>query len=231
MEQNHILLLHGDQLKNSADLAKLSQEWAEQPFEPTWVLCTAFADTAQQLSALTRAFFDEKENVNDLLDQVRNLHIQWASELFSGINNPVFDTLSNLLVEIEWILEDGPVDAYDYTWDQISAVGPLLSSTLLSAYLTELGLTNHWVDARSLIWTDNHHQHAQIDIEKSKDQIKSSLSSISDPSWIITQAGIGTTSENFSTTLGQDGALKSAQFIGEALGIHEVITTPLSEPA
>lgn len=231
MELQHIILLQGHTIKNSGDLAQLVQEWTERKSAPALVLCTAFADTSQHLTALTRSFFDEKEDVVDLLDQVRNLHIQWAADLFSGINNPVFDTLSNLLVEIEWILEDGPVDAYDYTLDQITAVGPLLSSTLLSAYLADLGIANEWVDARNLIWTDNHHQHAQIDLEKSTAQIQNGLSSLSDPSWIITQAGIGTTSENFSTTLGQDGAQKSARFVAEALGIKDYIAAPFTEPA
>ena|SRR5690554_853197 len=231
MELQHIILLNGQDIKSSADIAQLGREWTKEQASPSLVLCTAFGDTAQHLAALTQSFFDEKEDVIDWLDQVRNLHNQWAVALFAGNNHPIFDTLSNLLVEIEWILEDGPVDAYDYTYDQITAVGPLLSSTLLSAYLADLGRRNHWVDARNLIWTDNNHRHALIDHEKSKAQIQTALPPFLDQSWIVTQAGIGTTSENFSTTLGENGAQKSAQFIAKALGIKEFSAAPSTATA
>ena len=56
-----------------------------------------------------------------------------------------------------------PRPDYSYEYDQIVSVGELLSTTIVSAYLKEIGIDNDLLDARDVVKTDNNHQEARID--------------------------------------------------------------------
>ena len=87
-------------------------------------------------------------------------------------NHPIYDKVNNLFVEIEWVIEDAPTSTYAYEYDQIVSVGELLSTTIISAYLNECGFTNHWLDARGIIRTDNTFRNARVDWDLTESQIQ-----------------------------------------------------------
>src|SRR5690606_3892796 len=120
-------------------------------------------------------------------------------------SHPIFDEIVNCFVEVEWTLEEEPQDAYDYLFDQIVSLGELISSKILAGYTAHMGIPTKWVDARDYIFTDNTYMEAKVDWEKTEDKIRRDLPFILDDNVIITQGFIGSTSENFTTTLGREG--------------------------
>ncbi|HSU49050.1 MAG TPA: hypothetical protein VLJ41_00585, partial [Segetibacter sp.] len=57
------------------------------------------------------------------------------------------------------------------TKDRIASYGELLSSNIIVARLTSLGIDVEWKDARDLISTDNNHTNASVDFALTNQQI------------------------------------------------------------
>ena len=153
------------------------------------------------------------------LDDVKNYHFSIIKELFPE-NHSIYDEVNNLFVEIEWAIEDAPTSTYDYEYDQIVSVGELLSTKIMSAFLSLQGYENSWIDARDIIRTDNTFRNARLDWELTTELIHKFIS----PKGIyITQGFIGCTSENFTTTLGREGSDFTAAILSFVLESDEVV--------
>jgi len=182
------------------------------------VVASAMGRTTDALVAVTKHFADRTGQAFELLEEVKTAHIGVLGELFGTEDHPVFDEVANAFVEVEWILEEDPQDPYDYLFDQIVSLGEIASSKILAAYLAHIGLPAKWTDARDYIHTDNTHREANVDWKKTEDKIRRELPSLLDRHVVVSQGFIGSTSENFTTTLGREGSDYSAAIFASCLG-------------
>ncbi len=192
------------------------------PHEQLLVVVSAMGKTTNMLEALCMAYFNDKPETNDLLQQVKDKHQQVLHELFPDVSHPVFDEIANTFVEIEWILEEPAQDPFDYLYDQIVSVGELLSSRIVSAYLSEAGYRCHWMDARDYIHTDNNYREANVRWTETEQAIRQRIPSLLQEGTLITQGFIGSTSENFTTTLGREGSDYTAAIFASCLDAEDV---------
>ncbi|MCB0657475.1 MAG: aspartate kinase [Saprospiraceae bacterium] len=189
---------------------------------PLVLVISAMGKTTNQLEALVNAHFDQPEKVPALMHKLVEDHIQVAVQLLDD-SNPVKVRLNDLFVELEWGLDDQDVDQYDYVYDQVVAVGELLSSTLVEAYLRELGIAVVWVDARDLIQTDRTFRQAQVLWEETKNAIyRKVMPILHDDCVVLTQGFIGCTADNENTTLGREGSDYSAAILAHCLEARTV---------
>jgi len=186
------------------------------------VVVSALGKTTNALTEVTQHFVDQTGQAFDLLEKVKIAHQQILTELFGASHHPIFDEIANCFVEIEWILEEEPQDPYDYLHDQIVSTGEIVSSKILAAYCAHTGLPIQCIDARDYIFTDNTYQEAEVDWQKTEDKIRRELPTILDEQIIVTQGFIGSTSENFTTTLGREGSDYSAAIFAACLQAHDV---------
>ena len=129
------------------------------------------------------------------------------------------DQLKNFFTEVEWLLHDKPQREYDYYYDQVVCAGELLSTTIISFYLKEIGVENTWLDVRDVIRTDNNFRDANIDWETTGSNVSKTVQSLFDQTKIVlTQGFIGATDENESTTLGREGSDFTAAVFANLLG-------------
>jgi len=198
------------------NLAKILQKYkAHKPL----VIISAMGKTTNQLEEVARAFYLKQEDIFEKVEKVKLFHKCILDDLFPK-GHSVFDAVNNLFVEVEWALEDDPRPDYPYEYDQIVSIGELVSTTIVSTYLNEIGLKNIWLDARDLIKTDNKHQDATIDWDLSSKLIKKHVSG---KQLTITQGFIGCTSENFTTTLGREGSDYSAAIFASILDAKKLV--------
>src|SRR5690606_2237244 len=115
-----------------------------------------------------------------------------------------------------------PMDAYDYLYDQIVSVGELVSTTIVSHYLNDIGLENRWLDARSYIITDNTHREGKVNWAATEARILQDIPAILADEMVVTQGFIGSTTENFTTTLGREGSDYSAAIFAACLNAQDV---------
>jgi len=104
-------------------------------------------------------------------------------------------------------------------YDQVVCYGELLSSTIVSAYLNEVGFTNHWLDVRDLIQTDNSYRDAQVNWTRTERAVKQGVNT---GELNITQGFLGSDENNFTTTLGREGSDYTAAILAHCLKADSV---------
>jgi aspartate kinase len=144
--------------------------------------------------------------VHALLQKLKEYHWQIAGELFPP-DHEVFGQLNDHLVELDWVITDPQHNTYDFLYDQVVSLGELLSTRIVSAYLSSLGVDCTWLDARDVIKTDNTWREARINWNETEaHMIEHVQPLLKAGTCVLTQGFIGCTSENFTTTLGREGS-------------------------
>jgi aspartate kinase len=169
---------------------------------------SAIGKTTNALEKVVEAFYDNKKDEALLLfEAIKQAHLTTAKYLLVKNFNETLDQLSDFFTEVEWLLHDKPVQGFDYYYDQVVCIGELLSTVIVSAYLNEVGFSNHWIDVRDIIRTDDNFRDANIDWHYSGEKAENVvLPLLKEHKVIVTQGFIGSTDEMESTTLGREGS-------------------------
>ena len=191
-----------ERVKNVGDILK------NYPDQKLLVVISAMGKTTNALEKVVDAFYDNrKEEALQLFQQVKQQHLNTANYLLVTNALACEEQLNNFFTEVEWLLHDKPVKEYDYYYDQVVCVGELLSTSIVSHYLNETGITNKWIDVRDIFRTDDNFRDAAIDWDFTKQMIEGQIVKMFDEyNIILTQGFIGSTDENESTTLGREGS-------------------------
>jgi aspartate kinase len=193
-------------VKNICEVLKLF------PNEQLIIVVSAMGKTTNALERLVNAFCNKTEDVNSILDEIRIYHDEIMNQLFVDHANEIYKKVNNFFVEIDWLLEEEP-RSYDFVYDQLVSFGELISSSIVSAYLNQESNANTWVDIRDCFLTDNNYREGKIDWEKSSIKSKEKIIFGKKNFLYITQGFIGSTTENFTTTLGREGSDYSAAIL------------------
>ncbi len=187
--------------------------------EKLLVVISAMGKTTNALEKVVDAFFNnEKEQALQLFKQIKEEHLQLAATLMKPPGDQPINQLGDFFTEIEWLLHDKPVRNYDYYYDQVVCVGELLSTSIVSQYLNNIGIQNTWIDVRDVIRTNNNFRDAQIDWKITETKVEQLIKPILERNeMVITQGFIGATDENESTTLGREGSDYSAAIFANIL--------------
>jgi aspartate kinase len=180
--------------------------------EKILVIVSAMGKTTNALEKVVDAFYaGKKEEALQLFEQVKNQHLATAKYTLVTHYLPCEEQLKNFFTEVEWLLHDKPVRDYDYYYDQVVCAGELFSTSIISAYLNEIGVANKWMDVRDIFRTDDDFRDANIDWEFTRQRVdRLVVGELNNHNIILTQGFIGATDENESTTLGREGSDYSA---------------------
>ena len=193
--------------------------------EKILIVISAMGKTTNALETVVNAFYNDRdqEKALQLFAEIKQQHIQTATELLNKDLNILLEKFKTLFTEVEWLLHEKPVREYDYYYDQIVCQGELLSTALISAYLNESGRSNQWIDARDIMRTDNNFRDAAVDFTQTGNNIQSNVIPVfSSKNLIITQGFIGCTDENESTTLGREGSDYTAAVFAHLLNAEKI---------
>jgi aspartate kinase len=153
-----------------------------------------------------------------LLQTLKNSHYAILDQLFEDKSAEIYNSLNDTFVEIEWVLEEAPAENFDYMYDQIVSVGELVATKILAAYLNQCNLKSTWLDARDVVATDNNYREAGILWDKTaKNASEKLIPLLNKGGFVVTQGFIGSTSENFTTTLGREGSDYSAAIFAHVI--------------
>jgi aspartate kinase len=202
-----------ERIQNLAEILKL------YPNERIMVIVSAIGKTTNALEKVVNAFFaGDKSAALEAFQNIKSSHLDMARQLIHQNIQQTEDDLADIFTEVEWMLYDKPVRDYDYYYDQIVCSGELLSTRILSAFLSESGLNNQWIDVRDVFRTDDNFRDANIDWHFTQEQVSLKVKPLFQKyPLIITQGFIGATDENESTTLGREGSDYSAAVFANML--------------
>ena len=205
-----------DGIKNLAKIIELNKD------KQLLIVVSAMGKTTNALEDLTKAYADQKADVQQIFSNIKSFHQNILLQLFEDKNHPVYDEIENSFVEIDWILEDEPHDEFDFIYDQLVSMGELISTKIVNAYLNHVGIKSKWLDARSFIHTDNSYREGNVDWDKTCKSIEKNVPQIIQGQVAVTQGFIGGTSENFTTTLGREGSDYTAAIFAACLNAEAV---------
>lgn len=190
----------------------------EQSPRPLAVVISAMGKTTNHLEGIIKAHMQEPDRLPWLVDDLKNYHEGIAKEILGDQAGPCLADLNDLWVELNWILEDQPHPNYNYEYDQVIVFGELVSTKIVSAYLTAQGIQHEWMDARGLIKTDNAYREARVMWDQTQSAIDTQLKpSLEKNGLVITQGFIGSTIYNESTSLGREGSDYTAAILAYTL--------------
>lgn len=182
------------------------------------VVISAMGKTTNAMEEIIHAYFNKKTAVPEYIQKSVEYHSKITTALFPK-GHPIFEKVKELFAELKGFLAWNKSPQYDFVYDQVVCYGELISTSIVSAYLTERGIKNNWIDARDLIQTDTSYRDARVDWEATQIAIKSHIdrNAIS-----ITQGFIGSDKNNFTTTLGREGSDYSGAIIAYCLGADDL---------
>jgi aspartate kinase len=200
----------GASVKDAQGVRNLGNILKKYAPENLLVVVSAMGKTTNALEELNEAYMAGESRTTALFEAIKTYHWSIVTDLFPDTTHPIYDDLANTFVEIDWILEETPHPDADFNYDQLVSIGEVLSTKIVAHFVQSLGISCKWIDARNYIQTDNGYREGQVDWEKTTQLISQSLPAILANEIAITQGFIGSTSENFTTTLGREGSDYSA---------------------
>ncbi|SDM40590.1 aspartate kinase [Kriegella aquimaris] len=187
--------------------------------ENTILVVSAMGKTTNAMEAVVKAYFDDKVNLASVVQEVIDYHGGILSDLFDNDQHPIFKRIKLLFDEVQGFLTWNKSPNYNFVYDQVVGYGELVSTTIISAYLNEIGIVNNWVDVRNLIKTNDSYRDTAVNWEKTQ---KNVVDQVDRKILNITQGFLGSDDNNFTTTLGREGSDYTAAILAYCLNADSV---------
>lgn len=202
----------GASLRDAANIRNVATILGRFRSEKLVIVVSAMGKTTNALEDVVHSYFKQDGKAFDLLNDIRKKHFEIMDALFEGNRTlDIYAQVNDTFVEVEWVIEDEPHDAFDYVYDQIVSVGELVSSKIVAAYLNTEGVATQWLDARDVLRTDDTWREAVIDWKTTEEQAKRIVPNLlAEKPFAVTQGFIGSTADNNTATLGREGSDYSA---------------------
>lgn len=189
--------------------------------ENLFVVVSAMGKTTNALEVVLDCFMKaDKKGAIQKLEEIEKYHYNTINNIFQNKEtgmNTVKLSFSELYNYIN--LEVG--DDYDRWYDQLVSYGEIISTKIVSAYLSESGIVNQWLDMRQLLITDSNFREANVNISESGKRMKKSVD-FSQNQIYIGQGFIGANIQGKPTTLGREGSDYTAAVVGYLLDAESV---------
>lgn len=198
-------------VRNMASIVK-----AHMGEEPLLVVVSAMGKTTNALERLVPGTTHSLEERLLIYDQIVAYHTDIMNGLGLRDRNQVVLRLQQLRFRI-----DHEPTSYNYDYDQIVSFGELISTTIISHYLSQIGLNNQWLDVRTLIRTDQTYRDANVDWNATQNAINIRLKT-RHSRLLITQGFIAGAPDGSTTTLGREGSDYSAAILSHCLGAQRM---------
>ena len=209
----------GASVKDANGVRNLAAILQKIGYSNTLVVVSAMGKTTNALELVIKNYFENKLETQSALQEVKTFHNQITLELFTNKRHPIFKAINTLFSELDTFLKTNKSPDYNFVYDQVIGFGELISTTIISHYLHEIGLRNQWIDVREFIKTDNYYRNANVDWDSTQHQINSNFKK---DVLNITQGFLGSDANNFTTTLGREGSDYTAAIFAYCLNATNV---------
>ncbi|WP_417870886.1 aspartate kinase [Winogradskyella sp.] len=209
----------GASVKDAEGVKNLASVLKETGYENTLVVVSAMGKTTNAMEVVIKNYFENKGELQSSIHDVIKYHNEILLDLFDNEHHKVFSVVKVLFDELNLFFKSNKSPDYNYVYDQTIGFGELISTTIISHYLNEIGLKNNWLDVREYIKTDNYYRRANVNWDETQDNISSKFNkSVLN----ITQGFLGSDSNNFTTTLGREGSDYTAAIFAYCLNANSV---------
>lgn len=186
--------------------------------EEVAIVFSAFGGVTDELIAISQLALEGNQDYRMKADQLEKRHLEAVRELVSvqkqsGILAQVkikMNELEDVLHGVFLVKERTP-----RTLDYIMSFGERLSAFIIAESMKDQGISAEYLDARTVVSTDNNFGHAKVDFEISNKRIADHFSA--HRAVQVITGFIGTADTGETTTLGRSGSDYTAAIFAAAL--------------
>lgn len=209
----------GASVKDASSVKNVVRVLEEVGHDNTLLVVSAMGKTTNAMEDVVNAYFKDKSLLPAAVHEVIQYHDNILHDLFPNDKHPVYAKVKTLFDEVQGFLVWNKSPKYGFVYDQVVGYGELVSTTILSAYLNEIGIANQWLDVRSLIKTNDDYRDAKVNWDKTQINVNEKVDK---HKLNITQGFLGSDDNNFTTTLGREGSDYTAAILAYCLNAEEV---------
>ncbi|MFZ4620676.1 MAG: aspartate kinase [Bacteroidota bacterium] len=184
-------------------------------------LTNVLLDTAQ------KAVERKTGEVNNAIAAIRDRHLQIANAMILDYprraalikqQQESIDELANLYHGVGLLRELSP-----RSLDAIASFGEILSCMQIAAIFEENGIASQFVDARTIVRTDDNYGEAAVDFAYSNPKINDALTPLVKQGVVPVVTGfVASTEDGITTTIGRSGSDYTGSIIGSAVNSKEI---------
>ena len=209
----------GASVKDALGVQNTLKVLLHEGVQNTLVVVSAMGKMTNAFENLVNAYAKSEGSISNSIQYIVNYHENIAKKLFEE-NNVIFKDIDSIFNELGVFLETNKNSNYNFIYDQIVCFGELLSTKIMSAYLTNNGVQNEWLDIRTIIKTDQKYRKANVNWDQT---LQNCQLYIDKNQLYITQGFISADSLNHkTTTLGREGSDFTAGILAYCLDAESV---------
>ena len=209
----------GASVKDAEGVRNLVDILRNKNSQKTIVVVSAMGKSTNALEKIIELYFTKEHQVSLEILSLKEFHLKIIKNLFKEENNNCEKEVHKLFEELKLFLKSNKSPDYSFVYDQVVSFGELLSTTIIHYYMKYNKLDSFWLDARNCIKTDDYYRSANLNWGITQ---KSIVHQVENRSLVITQGFIGSSLNNFTTTLGREGSDYSAAIFAYALNANSV---------
>lgn len=203
-------------MKDADSVKNVLRVLSIQGFERCLIVVSAMGKTTNALERVVEFYFNKSDYQQEIA-KIKEEHIQIAKGLFAE-NHHVFSEIKLFFDDIESFLRRNKSPNYNFVYDQVVTCGEMISSKILSVYLSDNEMGNQWLDARDFIKTDTNYREGVVNWEDTEKNI----SQLDKAKTYVTQGFIGSDENNFTVSLGREGSDYSAAIFAYCLDAKDM---------
>ena len=222
MKPIHVFKFGGASVKSAEAIRNLATIVAKYSAENLVIVVSAMAKTTNELEVALKHWVD-----NDLISkgkklaEIEQFHINTALELFNNdAQHLLIAELKELFRQINDQFKGIPSKGYDFHYDQVVSFGELISTRIVSHYLSYMGISHKLVDARRCLRSDASYREGVVDEFTSRILCQREFN-FSTVNIFLTQGFIAGTEGGTTTTLGREGSDYSAAILANLLDAQD----------
>ena len=209
----------GASVKDAAGVRNVFDVLQVVGYEDVILVVSAMGKTTNALEVVIKNYFSKSRELQSSVQEVRKYHNEILIDLFEDDKHAVFAAVNKLFSDLENFLSQNKSPNYNFVYDQIVSYGELISTTIISHYMTFRGITTEWLDVRNFIKTDTNYRDATVDWDATQKNITKNVKT---KLLNITQGFLGSDENNFTTTLGREGSDYTAAIFAYCLNAESV---------
>jgi aspartate kinase len=208
----------GASVKDASNIKNIATILQNEGTKNTLIVISAMGKMTNAFEEVVDAYYQKLDELPTKLHFIEEFHKNIMDELFDK-EDLIYSKVDILFSELSWFLERNTSQRYNYVYDQIICFGELLSTRIVSAYLSKIGMENNWFDVRNYIKTDSNYRDAKVNWELTERIINTKVDS---QKLNITQGFIAANDTENTTTLGREGSDYTAGIFAYCLNAASV---------
>jgi aspartate kinase len=209
----------GASVKDAAGIRNVYDVLQKTGFEDVLLVVSAMGKTTNALEVVIKNYFEKSPALQSSVQEVKKYHNQILMDLFEDEKNAVFTDVNALFSDLEYFLNQNKSPNYNFVYDQIVSFGELISTKIISHFMSSMEIKTQWLDVRNFIKTDNNYRDATVDWDLTQKNISKNVKK---KVLNITQGFLGSDENNFTTTLGREGSDYTAAIFAYCLNAESV---------